>query len=151
MKKILLANDHGGLTIKKAVMDHLKTRSFGVKDLGCNTESAVDYPDYVQKLCDEYLQGGYECGILICGTGIGVSIAANRIKGIRCAVVHDPYSAKMAKQHNHANVLALGGRVEYKTPLKKILDAYLDSAFDNANRHQKRLQKIETLSAKHVN
>ena len=145
MKKVIIANDHGGISIKEKIKKHLKKKQFDVLDLGTNEEKSVDYVDYAKKACDEFLNHQYEFGVLICGTGIGVSIAANKINGIRCALIHDHFTAKMAKKHNKANFIALGGRVQYSASITSIIDQYIGEIFEQAKRHQNRLKKLTLL------
>lgn len=142
--KCVIANDHGAVELAKRIIDHLKERGAEVTYLGIDREESVDYPDKAKECALEYLKGGYDFGIVLCGTGIGISIAANKVKGIRCALVMDSYSAEMAKRHNNANMLAFGGRVEYKEDPLKILDAYMDAEFEGG-RHQRRIDKITEL------
>ena len=112
MGKIIIASDHGAVSLKREIIDFLKTKKLDVKDMGVHSEDAVDYPDIAVAACAEFKKGGYDFGILLCGTGIGISITANKIKGIRCALIHDIFTAEMAKAHNDANFIAFGGRVQ---------------------------------------
>lgn len=142
--KCVLANDHGAVELAARIEKHLEERGYEVNYLGVSVPESVDYPDMAEKACKEYLKGGYEFGILCCGTGIGISIAANKIHGIRCALVQDSYSSEKAKQHNNANFLAFGGRVQYKEDPLAILDAFIDATFEGG-RHQTRIDKISAL------
>ncbi|MDD2856026.1 MAG: RpiB/LacA/LacB family sugar-phosphate isomerase, partial [Desulfuromonadaceae bacterium] len=108
---IIIGSDHGGLTLKTALNSYLQRRGYEVSDAGTNSDSSVDYPDFGQKVAETVIKGGAELGILICGTGIGMSITANKIPGVRAALVTDVFMARMAKEHNNANILVLGGRV----------------------------------------
>ena len=110
MPKVVAANDHGAVDLMKRIIAHLEERGYEVTYLGTATEDSVDYPDKAREACLEYRKGGYDFGVLCCGTGIGISMAANKIKGIRAALCADCYSARMAKEHNNANVIAFGGR-----------------------------------------
>lgn len=139
-----MANDHGAIELAKKLKAHLEERGIEVNYLGTDKNESVDYPDKAVECAKEYLKGGYDFSIVLCGTGIGISIAANKIKGIRCALVMDSYSAEMSKRHNNANMLSFGGRVEYKEDPVKILDAYIDASFEGG-RHQKRIDKITAL------
>lgn len=139
-----MANDHGAIELAKKLKTHLEERGIEVNYLGTDKNESVDYPDKAAECAKEYLKGGYNFSIVLCGTGIGISIAANKIKGIRCALVMDSYSAEMSKRHNNANMLSFGGRVEYKEDPVKILDAYIDATFEGG-RHQKRIDKITAL------
>jgi ribose 5-phosphate isomerase B len=144
MEKIVLANDHGAVELSKTLAAHLEKRGFTVNHLGVFDEESVDYPDMAQKACEEYKKGGYAFGIVCCGTGIGISISANKIEGIRCALVQDRYAASMAKKHNDANFVAFGGRIDYKEDPRDILDAYIDERFEGG-RHQRRVDKMMSL------
>ncbi len=138
---IAIGCDHGGLELKESIISHLKDRGFEVKDFGTYTKDSVDYPDIASKVCPEVLNGNCEFGILICGTGIGISIAANKHKGIRAALCSDPYSAAKTKEHNNANVICLGGRVTGPDLANTIVDAYIDAKFEGG-RHENRIGKI---------
>lgn len=140
---ILVACDHGGLELKQHLVKQLREKSgIEVKDLGVNTLESVDYPGYAQRLCRALLAGEGERGILICGTGIGMSISANRFSGIRAALCHNEFDARMARQHNDANVLVLGNRVIGPGLAASILDAWLTEPFAGG-RHQRRIDDIE--------
>ena len=121
MKKIVIAGDHGALELKEAIVQFLKKKYFSVIDLGTFGSQSVDYPDMAKAACDEFNKVGYEFGILLCGTGIGISMAANKIKGIRCALISDLFTAQMAKAHNNANFIAFGGRVRYNMPVTEMI------------------------------
>ena len=138
---IAIGSDHGGYELKLSVIKHLEERGFEVKDYGCYNTESVDYPDIASALCPDVANGLCEFGVLICGTGIGISIAANKHKGIRAALCADPYSAQKTKEHNNANVIALGGRVTGPELANAILDAYIDAEF-MGGRHQGRIDKI---------
>ncbi len=141
---IALGGDHGGFVLKEMLVLYLKSKGYEVKDCGTFECEAVDYPDIAGQVCDAVLSGECGCGILICGTGIGVSIAANKIKGIRAALCSDTYSARMAKQHNNAKVIALGGRVIGEELAYELVNAYLGEQFAGG-RHQIRVDKIMEL------
>lgn len=141
---IALGCDHGGYPLMQVVKEHLEERGIEYKDCGCfSAEKSVDYPDYAQEVCRTILDGSCDRGILICGTGIGISIAANRVKGIRAALCTDCFMAEMARQHNNANILALGARVIGPGLATKILDTFLDTPFSEGERHKRRIEKIE--------
>ncbi len=142
--KVVIANDHGGVELAKKIISHLEERGIEYSYLGTASEESVDYPDYAEKAVIEYRKGGYDFGILICGTGIGISISANKMKGIRCALPQNSYASEMTKRHNDANFIAFGGRVDYPEPVEKILDAYIDASFEGG-RHQKRIDKMMAL------
>ena len=141
---IAIASDHAGYALKGLIIDHLKERDVPVEDLGCGGER-VDYPAYAEKLCRAVVEGTYERGILVCGTGIGMSIAANKIPGIRAALCGDCFSAEMSRQHNDANVLCLGGRVVGSELAKRIVDTYLDTGFSNGESHIRRIGQIRDM------
>lgn len=141
---VVIGSDHGGFELKQVLSAHLKEKGYEVKDVGCYDTNSVDYPDIAKKAADEVVLGNCEFGILVCGTGIGISIAANKISGIRCAVVANEYTAEMTKRHNNANMLAFGGRVIGPDLAKNILDAYLNAEFEGG-RHQTRIDKITAL------
>ncbi len=135
--------DHGGFELKKEIIEHLKSQNIDVKDYGTYSEDAVDYPDYGHAVANAVLDGTCEQGIVICGTGIGISISANKIAGIRCALCHDCFSAEATKLHNDANVLALGARVIGPGLALKIVDTFLATPFSEEERHSRRIAKIE--------
>lgn len=141
---IVMGSDHGAYELKGVLKAYLESQGQEVNDLGVYDATGVDYPDIAEKVCNEVKTGKYEFGILLCGTGIGISIAANKIDGIRCALVLNEYSAAKAKQHNNANVIAMGGRVLGPDLAKSILDAFMNAEFEGG-RHQKRIDKIHAL------
>ena len=141
---IVIGSDHGGYELKEVMIKYLQSIGKEVKDCGTYDGVSVDYPDIAEKVCAEYKKGGYEFGILICGTGIGISIAANKIEGIRCALLNNEYSAKMTKRHNDSNIIAFGGRVVGPDMAIGMLDAYMSAEFEGG-RHQKRIDKISAL------
>lgn len=142
--QVVIGSDHGGFELKQVLKDHLTKKGYEVLDIGCFDTNSVDYPDIAKKAAEEVALGNCEFGILVCGTGIGISIAANKIRGIRCAVVTNEYTAEMTKRHNNANMLAFGGRVIGPDLAKNILDAYLNAEFEGG-RHQTRIDKITAL------
>ena len=146
---IIIGSDHGGLTLKTALKSYLKRRGLEVTDAGTDDDSSVDYPDFGQKVAESVIAGTAELGVLICGTGIGMSIAANKIPGIRAALVTDVFMARMAKEHNNANVLVLGGRVLDEQNACDLVGAWLDATFEGG-RHQMRLNKITALEKKYL-
>ncbi|WP_324825801.1 ribose 5-phosphate isomerase B [Sinanaerobacter sp. ZZT-01] len=142
--KIALASDHGGFALKEQIKEHLKNRGFELLDLGTNSEESVDYPLF-GKACGEAIASGKaELGIICCGTGIGISIAANKVCGVRCALATNEYMAEMAKKHNDANILALGGRVLNLQEATKIVDTWLDTEFEGG-RHQRRVDMLNEM------
>lgn len=138
---IVIANDHGAVDLKKKLVQWLTKQGHKVKNLGVDTEDRVDYPDMAALAIEEYGKGGYDFGILLCGTGLGISMAANRHKGIRCALVHDSFTALMAKEHNDANFIAMGGRVQYKEKPEDLLEVYMNATFQGG-RHAERIAKL---------
>lgn len=142
--RIVIANDHGAVALKKELASWLISRGQEVVNLGVDVEDRIDYPDMAEAACAEYKKGGYDFGILLCGTGIGVSMAANKIDGIRCALIHDRLTATMAREHNDANFVAMGGRVEYAIPPTEILAAFMDAKFQGG-RHAGRVTKVMEL------
>lgn len=140
---LAIACDHGGYELKQEILKHLDKRGIDYKDFGCDSTEAVDYPIYARKVTDAITGGECERGILICGTGIGISIAANKVKGIRAALCTDCFTAEATRQHNDANILALGGRVVGPGLALKIVDTFLDTPFSNAERHKHRIELIE--------
>lgn len=136
--------DHGGFELKGHIIKHLEEKGITYKDFGCYDENSIDYPDVAKVVCDSINNKECENGILICGTGIGISIAANKIKGIRAAHCHDIYSAEMTKRHNNANVICMGGRVIGRELAFGIVDAWLKAEFEGG-RHQTRIDKIHAL------
>ena len=144
MKKIVIASDHGAVDLKERIVAFLQKKNFEVTDLGTHGVESVDYPDIAAAACREFLKGGYEFGILLCGTGIGVSIAANKIAGIRCALVCDLFSAEMARAHNNANFIAFGGRIRYAATVEEMIGKFLDTTFEGG-RHERRIAKLTAL------
>lgn len=141
---IAIGCDHGAFALKNSVKKYLEERGLEVKDFGIYEEKRADYPDIAEVVCKSIVSGECEKGILLCGTGIGISIAANKIKGIRAAVCNEVYCAKMAKCHNNANVITMGGRVIGEDVALEIVSAWLDAEF-MGGRHQERIDKITNL------
>jgi ribose 5-phosphate isomerase B len=144
--KIAVGADHGGWQLKNHLVAALRAKGHDVDDLGAHGPERVDYPDYAERVSRAVAAGEVDAGVLCCGTGIGMSIAANKVPGVRAAVVSDPYSARMAKEHNHANVLCLGGRVVGDELGRECLIAWLD-ATAQGERHTARVAKIDALDA----
>lgn len=140
---IALGCDHGGYGLMQEVIRHLEDRGLEYKNYGCYSEESVDYPVYAKAAANAVASGECEKGILICGTGIGISIAANKVPGIRAALCHDCFSAEATRQHNDANMLAMGARVIGPGLALKIVDIFLDTPFSNDERHIRRIGKIE--------
>ena len=144
---LVIASDHGGYAMKQELMEHLRARNVAFEDIGTYTPDSCDYPVYAEAAARGVAEGKYEKGILICGTGIGMSLAANKIPGIRCAVVSDCFSAEMCRAHNDANMIALGGRVLGPELAKRIVDLFLDTEF-LGGRHARRVDLIRALEKK---
>ena len=140
---IAIASDHGGFALKQEIMAYLKAEGFEYRDFGCYDESSCDYPEYGRAVGEAVASGEYEKGILICGTGIGISIAANKVKGVRAALCTDCFMAEMTRLHNDANILALGGRVVGPGLALKITDTFLRTEFSGEERHARRIRGIE--------
>ena len=140
---IAIGSDHGGFDLKEAVVAHLKEQGAEVKDYGCYDKSSCDYPIYGRAVAEAVAKGECEKGIVICTTGIGISITANKIKGIRCALCADTLSAKMTRLHNDANVLAMGGGIVGPNLGISIVDAFLNTEFSEEEKHQRRVGLIE--------
>jgi ribose 5-phosphate isomerase B len=141
---ILLGSDHGGLALKESIKVLLQERGIEYEDCGTNTADSVDYPDFGEKVARRVSAGVAEKGILFCGTGIGMSIIANKFPGVRAALATDLFTAQMAKEHNNANILVLGGRVLQVDIARSMVAVWLDSLFDGG-RHQQRLDKIRQI------
>ncbi len=140
---IALGCDHGGFELMKEVIAHLESRGLEYKNFGTYSDASCDYPEFAHKVAHAVADGECEKGILICGTGIGISIAANKVKGIRCALCHDCFSAEATRLHNDANILAMGGRVVGPGHALKIVDTFLNTPFSNEERHIRRINAIE--------
>ena len=140
---LALGCDHGGFSLMKVVKAHLDERGIEYKDFGTYSTESCDYPVYAKKVAQAIVDGECDRGILICGTGIGISITANKFKGIRAALCSDCFSAEATRQHNNANILAMGERVVGPGLACKIVDTFLDTPFSEAERHQRRINMIE--------
>ena len=138
---LAIGSDHGGINLKEAIKKHLSDKGIEVKDFGTYDQNSCDYPDIAIKVADEVALKNAECGILVCGTGIGMSMAANKVKGIRAAHVTDTFSARMTKEHNDANIICLGERITGVGLALDIVDAYLDAEFQGG-RHSLRIEKV---------
>ena len=142
---IAIGCDHGAFNLKNAVKKYLEERGLEVKDFGIYEEGRVDYPDIAEVVCKSIVSGECEKGILLCGTGIGISISANKIKGVRCALCGDSFSAKMTRLHNDANVLAMGAGIVGGNLALEIVDVFLGTEFSGEERHQRRIYLIESI------
>src|SRR5690625_3568852 len=140
--KVIIGSDHGGFNLKNTIVSDLKEKGVEITDFGPESNNSVDYPDFAKPLAEKVAAGEYDKGILICGTGIGMSISANKVKGIRCALVHDTFSARATREHNDSNILAMGERVIGKGLASDIVDIWLNTEFEGG-RHEKRVRKIE--------
>ena len=141
--RIAIASDHGGFELKEIVKKHLEERGLEVADLGTNSDASVDYPVYGKACGEAVVSGEADCGIVVCGTGIGISIAANKVPGIRCALCTDCFMAEATRLHNDANMISLGARVVGPGSALKIIDTFLDTPFSNDERHMRIIAKIE--------
>lgn len=142
--RIAIASDHGGFELKEIVKKHLEERGLEVADLGTNSDASVDYPVYGRACGEAVVSGEADCGIVVCGTGIGISIAANKVKGVRCGLCTSVEMAQLTKQHNNANVLALGGRTTPAELALQIVDAWLDTEFEGG-RHERRTSMLDEM------
>ena len=142
---IALACDHGAYDLKEAVKRHLDDRGFDYRDYGCDNKESCDYPDFVGAAAKAVASGECDRGIVLCTTGIGVSIACNKVKGIRCALLHDPISARMTREHNDTNMMALGAGFVGEILAIEIVDTWLDTKFSQSERHQRRIDKVMAL------
>lgn len=145
--KVAIASDHGGIQIREEIKSLMGELGITFDDFGCECETSVDYPDYALPVSEKVANGEYDRGILICGTGIGMSISANKVKGIRCALVHDVFSAKATRQHNDSNILAMGGRVIGPGLAREIAQTWLTTEYE-AGRHARRVGKISDYEEK---
>jgi len=144
--KIAIGSDHAGFILKTKIISFLKNNGFDIIDVGTNnSETSVDYPDFAKEVSLKIVKGEAEKGIIICGSGVGASIAANKIKGIRAAICHDTYSAHQGVEHDDMNVLCLGGRIIGEELAKEIVLSFLKAKFSNEERHIRRLNKIKKL------
>ncbi|CAM3310761.1 MULTISPECIES: ribose 5-phosphate isomerase B [Brevibacillus] len=144
--KVAIAADHGGYKLKEEIRNWLSSMNIETEDFGCSCEDSVDYPDYALPVAQKVAAGEFDRGILICGTGIGMSIAANKVPGIRCALVHDTFSARATREHNNTNVLAMGERVIGPGLALDIVKIWLETEFQGG-RHERRVEKITQIEA----
>ena len=144
---LAIGSDHGGYELKQAVMKHLAERGVEYRDYGTYSSESCDYPDFGEAVGRAVASGECERGIVICGTGIGISIAANKVRGVRCALCGDCYSAEMTRRHNDANILAMGARVLGEGLALKIVDTFLDTGFDGG-RHTRRIEKLAAIEGR---
>lgn len=146
--KVAIASDHGGVNIRQEIIALLEEMNIEYEDLGCECSTSVDYPDYAVPVAEKVASGEVDRGILICGTGIGMSISANKVKGIRCALVHDMFSAKATREHNDTNMLAMGERVIGPGLARSIAEIWLTTPFEGG-RHENRVCKITEYENNH--
>jgi ribose 5-phosphate isomerase B len=140
--KIALGADHGGYKLKEVIKEHLIRKGYEVEDFGTNSEASVDYPEYGKKVAEYVVEGKAKYGIIICGTGIGISIAANKVRGARAALCHNLWTTRLTREHNDANILAMGARVIGEGLALDMVDTFLTTEFEGG-RHQNRIDKIE--------
>lgn len=140
---IAIGCDHGGYDLKELVVKYLQEKKYEVKDCGCYSKESCDYPEYGRAVAESVASGESDKGIVICTTGIGISITANKVKGIRAALCSEPLSAQLTRLHNDANVLALGAGMVGPELAKRIIDTFMETAFSGEERHQRRINKIE--------
>jgi len=145
-KRVALASDHAGLPLKDKVREYLVRKGIEVQDLGAHSLDRVDYPDYAEKVAGKVAGGRADFGILVCGTGLGMMLAANKVPGIRALTCNDTISAHFARSHNNGNVLTLGSRLLDEATMQKIIDTWLATPFE-AGRHEQRLEKIDAIEA----
>ena len=148
MMKISLGCDHGGLELKNEIKAHLEARGFECRDFGTYTKDSCDYPDFARPAAEAVASGECERGILVCTTGIGVSITANKVNGVRCALLHDKMSARLTREHNDTNMMALGAGVVGPMLALEIVDTWLDTPFSGVERHQRRIDKVMAIEKK---
>ena len=141
--KIAVGSDHAGYELKEILKEHLISLGHEVQDFGTHSVESVDYPDFGIAVGEAVSEGRFERGIVCCGSGIGISISANKVRGVRCALCYEPLAAEMSRRHNDANVLALGGRMTSPEIARKIVDIWLSTSFESG-RHQRRIDKITT-------
>ena len=147
--KIAIGNDHAAVELKNEIMEYVKSLGHEVTNFGTDTNDSVNYPEYGEKVGRAVASGEYDCGILICGTGVGISIAANKVNGVRAAVCSDVTTAHLVKEHNNANILAFGARIVGSELAKDIVKAYLDAEFQGA-RHQRRIDMLSEIEKRNV-
>jgi ribose 5-phosphate isomerase B len=149
--RLAVASDHGGFILKGEIVRFLQYNNIDCKDFGAFSEDSVDYPDFALAVAEAVIAGEFDLGIVCCGTGIGVAIAANKVPGIRAALCHDTFSAKMAREHNDANVLTLGQRVVGTGLALEIVKVFLGTEFDTGGRHSRRIAKMGDIEKKYCN
>ena len=148
--RVDIGADHGGFALKEAVKSHLLAAGHEVVDVGTSSEDSVDYPDYAVAVARAVARGEAEFGVLVCGTGLGMAIAANKVPGVRAVPVTDPEFARLAREHNDANVIALSGRFSETDKALEVLDTFLNTPFDGGGRHSRRIEKIADIEGADV-
>lgn len=148
--KVVIGADHAGFTLKENVKGYIEELGYEVLDIGTDSTESVDYPDIAEAVGAQIINGAAERGVLICGSGVGASIAANKMLGIRAAIAHDHYSASQGVEHDNMNVLTLGGRVIGEENAKDLIRAFLNAQFTGEERHMRRVGKINALEAQHL-
>ena len=143
--KIAIGCDHGAFDLKNVVVKHLQGKGYEVCDFGCYSLDSCDYPDFAKAAAEAVASGECEKGIVLCTTGIGISIAANKVKGIRCALLSDPLSARMTREHNDTNMMAMGAGIVGKNLALEIVDTWIGTAFSGEAKHQRRIDKITAI------
>ena len=143
--KIAIGCDHGAFDLKNAVVKHLQGKGYEVCDFGCYSLDSCDYPDFAKAAAEAVASGACEKGIVLCTTGIGISIAANKVKGIRCALLSDPLSARMTREHNDTNMMAMGAGIVGKNLALEIVDTWIGTEFSGEAKHQRRIDKVMAL------
>ena len=145
--KIAIGNDHAAVELKNEIKTYLEQKGHQVTNFGTDTSDSVNYPEYGEKVGLAVVSGEYDCGILICGTGVGISIAANKVNGVRAAVCSEPTTARLVKEHNNANIIAFGARIVGTEVAKSIVDAYLEAEFQGG-RHQERIDMLSEIESR---
>ena len=145
--KIAIGNDHAAVELKKTIMEYVESMGHEVTNFGTDSSESCNYPEYGEKVANAVASGKFDCGILICGTGVGISLAANKVKGIRACVCSEPYTAKLSRMHNNSNILAFGARVVGSELAKMIVDEWLNASFEGG-RHQRRVDMIMDIENK---
>lgn len=145
VRPVAIGSDHAGYDLKQELVEALRAEGYQVEDFGAFSRESVDYPDIAREVAEAVSAGRFERGILVCGTGIGMSIAANKVPAVRAAACSEPYSAIMARRHNNANVLAVGGRVVGPGLALEIARAFLETDFEHGSRHERRVEKINAI------
>ncbi|NCP67734.1 RpiB/LacA/LacB family sugar-phosphate isomerase [Candidatus Peregrinibacteria bacterium] len=142
MTKIYLGSDHGGYKLKQTVREFLEEKNYTVEDLGCDGEDSCDYPEFGKEVAEKVVQNEGSLGIILCGSGIGISIAANRVSGARCALANSTELAELGRQHNGANILAIGARTQFMDDPLDIVETFLNTEVDMSDRHQRRRDQL---------